>query len=539
MINQDIFLFMLVFQSFLLKTYFLMKIFRFLMAVAIFSSCLFFIGCDIDEIEGRPFLNADKTAYDLKADAGRDSLLITSNTSWTVSGLPDWLTIDPMMGQGNTKVYLYYSGNITDVPKTAILSFNSVGGTARPLAITINQSSDIVIHNSFIKAAGGTIITILGSGFSNIAAENSVKFNGVAAPVQSATNSKLMVTVPMKVGSGKIEVSVNAKPATRTIEFIYDWMGIVTTLAGSTPGHADGTGSVAKFGGPAGLDMDAAGNLYVADYGNNKVRKITPAGVVTTLPGRIPNWNNQNGPNTDFNLPSDVAVDDVGNVFVAEYNSHIISKITPTGEVSVLAGGIRGFADGTTTAAQFDSPSGIAADASGNVYVTDAANHKVRKITPAGVVTTLAGNSKGYKDDTGSAAQFNSPFSVAKDAFGNLFITDSYNRRIRKVTPAGIVTTFAGNGIWGMADGLGLAAQFENPTEIAVNAAGNIYLSDAGTKVRWITPAGKVTTVAGYVDSITHEPIEFRKVLGIAVDGTGHVYVSDYYNAKIYKIVIQ
>ena len=216
------------------------------------------------------------------------------------------------------------------------------------------------------------------------------------------------------------------------------------------------------------MAVDAAGNVYVADTGNDTIRKITPAGVVTTLAGTAGQAGSADGTGTAarFNEPDGVAVDAAGNVYVADTNNDTIRKITPAGVVTTLAGtaGQAGSADGTGAAAQFNAPEGVAVDGAGNVYVADTGNDTIRKITPAGVVTTLAGTAGqvGSADGTGSAARFNDPDGVAVDGAGNVYVADTINDTIREITPAGVVTTLAGSpGQYGSADGTGAAAQFD------------------------------------------------------------------------------
>ena len=218
------------------------------------------------------------------------------------------------------------------------------------------------------------------------------------------------------------------------------------------------------------MAVDGSGNVYVADTDNNTIRKITPAGVVTTLAGTagVPGSADGTGSAAQFNYPGGVAVDGSGNVYVADIDNNTIRKITPAGVVTTLAGtaGVHGSADGTGSAAQFYDPHGVAVDGSGNVYVADTDNNTIRKITPAGVVTTLAGTAGVYgsADGTGSAAQFNYPAGVAVDGSGNVYVADTYNDTIRQITPAGVVTTLAGTaGMPGSADGTGSAARFYYP----------------------------------------------------------------------------
>jgi sugar lactone lactonase YvrE len=259
-------------------------------------------------------------------------------------------------------------------------------------------------------------------------------------------------------------------------------------LAGSgSSGSADGAENEASFYEPSAVAVDSNGNVYVADGENYKIRKITPAGVVTTLAGSgVSDSDDGTGTAASFLYPQEVAVDSSGNVYVAD--SGKIRKITPAGVVTTLAGsGVSGSEDGTGTAASFNRPAGVAVDSSGNVYVADFSNNKVRKITPAGVVTTLAGSGRQGSRD-GTAASFKWPNGVALDSSGDLYVADYGNRKIRKITPAGVVTTLAGSGVEGSEDGTGTAASFAYADGVAVDRSGNVYVADRGNNlIRKIT----------------------------------------------------
>ena len=276
-----------------------------------------------------------------------------------------------------------------------------------------------------------------------------------------------------------------------------------TTFAGLGPGYVDGTGSAARFDHPFGVAVDSAGNVYVG--GGYTVRKISPAGSVSTLAGSDGFGGSADGTGSAarFNGAFGVAVDGAGNVYVSDVGNCTIRKITPAGVVSTLAGspGVVGHGDGTGSAAQFASPTGVAVDSAGNVYVGDHDNGTVRKITPAGVVSTLAGSPGAFNhtDGTGSAARFDRPAGVAVDSAGNVYVADTFNHTIRKITPAGVVSTLAGSAyVSGSADGTGSAARFNFPQGVAVDSAGDVYVADTGNHtMRKITSAGAVTTLAG------------------------------------------
>ena len=327
--------------------------------------------------------------------------------------------------------------------------------------------------------------------------------------------------------------------------------GVASTLAGSGSfGSANGIGAVASFNFPTGIAVDASGNVYVADSFNNKIRKITSAGIVSTLAGSITNASgNLDGTGTaaSFNSPKGVAVDASGNVYVADSFNHKIRKITPAGFVSTFAGsGSNGSADGTGILATFSSPTGLAIDASGNVYVADKGNDEIRKITPLGVVTTLAGAAgfqpfPGSADGIGIAARFNYPFGVAVDASGNVYVADTDNHKIRKITATGVVSTFAGSGVSSLIiDGAGVVAKFNNPTGVAVDASGNLFVADSDHNViRKITTTGMVSTFAGSGAQGSADGtglISLNAPSGVAIDALGNMFVANTDNYKIRKI---
>ena len=296
--------------------------------------------------------------------------------------------------------------------------------------------------------------------------------------------------------------------------------GAVTTLAGSagTSGTNDGSGSAARFGGPIGLAVDSAGNLFVEDY--NMIRQVTPAGVVTTLAGR----------EAQFEVPWGVAVDSAGNVFVADHLDNTIRKVTSAGVVTTLAGlrSVSGTNDGTGSEARFNAAAGVAVDSAGNVFVVDTGNNTIRKVTSAGVVTTLAGSggASGTNDGAGSAARFMYPYGVAVDSADDVFVADTINNTIRKVTSAGVVTTIGGEaGLIGAADGISSAAKFWFPGAIAVDSAGNLYVADSrnnriskGTPtyapIIVLQPQGQIyragMTVAFLVSAIGLDPMSYQ-----------------------------
>ena len=327
----------------------------------------------------------------------------------------------------------------------------------------------------------------------------------------------------------------------------------VSTLAGQTSsGYIDAVGVAAKFDYPHGCTVDSAGNVYVADLDNNVIRKINPTtGAVTTIAGSGSGTDsdNANALLAGFNGPHFLAVDSNQNIYVTDTYGDTIRVITAGGAVSTLAGsGSQGSSNNSNgLLATFHYPYGIAVDGSGNVYVTDANNNLLREISPTGSVSTLAGSgSQSTVDGTGTSASFDHPTGLRLDNTGNyLYVSDTYSGMIRKVTiSSGAVTTLAGGGYGQATNGIGNAAKFDEGQGLATDKNGNIYYADrSDEEIRMITPAGVVTTVAGNDNGGDRNGpgylATFSNPMGVAVDSNGVIYVSDSGNNLIRNIVYQ
>ena len=323
--------------------------------------------------------------------------------------------------------------------------------------------------------------------------------------------------------------------------------GAVSTLAGAATlsGSVDATGAVARFANPTAVTVDGAGTVYVVDTGNDTIRKMTAAGAVTTLAGAAPRPGSTDatGASARFYYPAGVAVDPAGTLYVADNSNSTIRKITAGGVTTTLAGsaGMPGITDGTGAAARFFLPYGLALDGAGSIYVADTGNDTVRKLSAAGMVTTLAGmRAMGSVDGTGSAARFNSPYGLAVDVAGNVYVADTNNQTVRKITASGEVTTLAGKpGMSGITDGTGASARFRGPYAVVVDAAGTLYVADAGNHaIRTVSSAGVVTTLAGLPGTSgsadgTGTTARFYNPSALAMGGAGNLYVTDTTNHAI------
>lgn len=323
--------------------------------------------------------------------------------------------------------------------------------------------------------------------------------------------------------------------------------GEVTTLAGSSGGYLDGAAASAKFTGPCAVAVGADGAVYVSDWANGTLRRIA-AGQVTTLAGTFFQYGATGGDlaSATFREVDALVVDAAGNILLSDAYNYAIRRITGS-TVSTFAGGTYGTADGTGAAAGFRHlyNANLAFDATGNLLVGDAGAHSVRRITPAGAVTTLAGlgGSAGAVDGAGAAARFRSPHGTAVDAAGNIYVADTDNHAIRRITPAGLVTTLAGQlGTAGEVDGTGGAARLNGPVGIVRNAAGDFYVSDwYGHTLRKVTPAGVVTTVAGSGGTSgnadgTGAAAGFKNPWSLALDAADNLYVADFGNDLVRKV---
>ena len=432
-------------------------------------------------------------------------------------------------------------------------SVSSVTSNAATLTVNAPPAISTQPTSQTVNLGASAAFTVVATGTAPL----SYQWQKGGVNLSGATNATLTLTNAQATDVGSYVVvvtnaagSVNSSMVTLTVNgATVPGVYAFTTLAGlaGSYGSADGTGTAARFGySVIGIAADAAGNLYAADYSNSTIRKITQSGIVTTLAGSAGNsaYVDGTGASARFSSPFGIVVDSQGNLFVTDPPNRI-RKVTPSGVVTTFAGpGPGNYTDGVGAAASFGGVGGIAIDYADNLYVCDTAYNTIRKITPAGVVSTFAGPgaaaTTGSTDGPAAAARFNIPRGICADSLGNVYVTDAYNQTIRKITPAGIVTTLAGlPGVSGSVDGTGMAARFYLPLSITSDAGGNLIVADTYNQtLRSVSPAGVVTTIGGLAGDLGNadgvgSKARFRYPFGIAAAPDGSLIIADTYNYTI------
>ncbi len=389
----------------------------------------------------------------------------------------------------------------------------------------------IATLNSISPESGkkGTVVTINGTNFGTNQNTVSVFFNDKPAFIQSVIDTEITATVPQGALTGFIKIIVDNIELTGP-EFTYVFTVNVSTLAGGTKGFEDGVGKAARFYSPGGITIDSFGNIFVTDSGNKRIRKITPEGTVSTIAGNgLQGANDGEGINATFYGSETLAIDKFNNIYMTTPVVGSIRKISvSTGEVFTVISGL-------------ENPRGIVVDDSENIYVGD--SHKLLKIDPNGTISTLAGgDDAGFTNGIGTNAKFEGLTSLTIDAFGIIYATDRLNYRIRRITPNGEASTVAGS-TKGFADGTAINALFTRPSGITVDPKGNLFVADPDTgRIRKITPDGQVSTLAGsfsydgpIIDGDATVAL-FNFPVSTAINADGDLYIADTFGHAIRKI---
>ncbi len=514
-----------------------------------FSLFFFFSACKKDYPATTPVDPVISSIVPLQDTAGAQIVINGTGFSATAAGdIVKFGEVKATVVTGSpTKIVVIVPAGAQTAPIS--VSVNGITGSS-PGSFTVTLGPASVTGFSNPVTGVGYSLAIYGKNFSDDNTKNIVTFNGVTSSLLVGTTTQINAIVPLTATSGEIVVAVNGKTVSSTTGITIKTAS-VTSVAGGAPGHSsNGTGTGAGFNGPTGIVCDGNGNCYVADEVNNLIRKVTTDGVVTTFAGTGEIGSADGAAATaSFAQPSGLAFDSHGNLFVSCHMHHNIRKITPDGTVSTFAGdpgGGKGYTDANGTDARFNLPMGIVIDRNDNMYVADAVNNLIRKITPNGVVSTFAGSgAAGSHDSTSLMASFNQPSSLGIDGNDNLYVLEPGNRKIRRINTDGLVTTFAGTGVSGWKDDSAKSATFFIPIGITADASGNVYVADEGNQdIRMITTDGIVLTLAGNI--LVHDSIDgiggsvgFSFPYGITVSPDGVIYITDSYSGIIRKMVVK
>lgn len=398
-----------------------------------------------------------------------------------------------------------------------------------------------------LSGTSGTEVTISGSLFGETPGENAVTFNGHIAEVINATSNKLEVVVPKGARSGPVEVTVNGESATGPV-FNYNLTVEVSTYAGSGKrGYIDGEADAARFEYPVGLELATNGDLVVVDYKNHSIRIVSDDGYVSTLAGNgSEGLADGVGSAAHFFRPIDVVSMANGTLFVSDFGNHRIRHITPSGRVTTFAGSTPGYNDGAPYLARFRFPAGITMAQNDTLFVSDSENNLIRWIAPDGEVGTYVGSGIfGFVDGYANDVQFRWPFGLDSDGKQRLFVADHTNHSIRLVSDEKFVSTFSGDGEAGYLEGDKSEVRFNAPYDVALDKNRYVYVADYyNNRIRMISPNGQVKTLAGngaegFVDG-DGTAARFNGPIGLAVNDEGSVlFVTDHHNHAIRKITIE
>jgi len=414
--------------------------------------------------------------------------------------------------------------------------------------VMMNTPSLFIDSISPNSAPAQTEITINGSGFGLDPSIASVFFNDVEAVITSITDNQLIAIVPLRSFSGSVRIRIGDNEITGpAFNYLISDINVTTVASGNgLAGYMDGSSSSnVLFNAPRGIVITPEGDILIADGVNHAIRRITPDGTVSTFAGNGDSgFQDGLGTNARFSFPSDLAIDNEGNIFVADTFNHAIRRITPAGEVSTVAGGTSGYEDGTVAVARFNVPRGLFISSNGNIIVADALNAAIRSITPEGDVTTIAGNGvAGFENGDANEARFSFPANVIEDNNNNILVADAGNHAIRLIKPTGTVSTLFGNGTAGFEDGSIAEARFNFPSSIAIDVEGSLVIADTDNNaIRKINrEEGIVTTIAGNGDSnYVDGPISnarFDKPRGIAIENGTNILIADEENHAIRSII--
>lgn len=465
----------------------------------------------------------------------------STNTVTVNYGVPTDVVAAPSTG--------YHFVNWTQTGGTGSVSFGNASSASTTVTLT---GGDATIQANFAADQYSLTLTVNNSAYGGITTPSTspvtVDYGGATSITASPSPGYLFQNWTVASGSGvtfgnALSASTTVTLTSGNVTIQANFAGpIIETVAGDGTAGFSGDGAsatAAELNYPFGIAFDSSGVLYIADKGNSRIRKVDSSGVITSMA-------------TVVNTPFDVAVDSSGNVYVAEPFTNTVVKLASSGSVSTFAGtGTAGYSGdgGAATSAMLNSPNGVAVDSSGNVYIADTSNNCIRMVDGSGKITTVAGNAtagSGFSGDGGQAtkAQLYYPADIATDSSGNLYIADTDNNRVRKVDTSGIITTVAGGGTSGLGDGgAATSAQLYTPEAIAVSSSGILYIADANNhRIRKVDTSGIISTVVGTGtagfsgDGSIATAAELHDPQGVALDPSGNLFIADSWNHRIREV---
>jgi len=425
-----------------------------------------------------------------------------------------------------------------------IIAFNGVQKKATDAAVKLGLKESEKIIEAFFVTSGTYPVSKSAAGIKDT---NLViyQYNALSSTDYCITATAKDSVFYIKKSAGAIATAGACTDANHTLTGLPNPTNNanVSTLTGLNPGYTDGDATVAQLRNPRGLALSASGDIYVADTGNHRIRKVTTAGVVSTVAGSgTAGYTDGVALSAQFSFPSSVAYDDTtGTLYVGDQRT--VRKISSSGTVTTIAGSgaASGTADGAGTIARFNDVRGLGVTSTGVLYVSDSSNNRIRKIAADGTVSTFAGSFGDFVNGTGTAARFNAPTGIKLDSNENIYVADTGNNAIRKITPTAVVTTVAGSGAAGSANGTGTAAEFNAPTDITVFADNSVYVvENEGQKIRKITSTAVVTTFAGSTYGSVNgigTAAKFTYPYGIVSNSAGNIFISDYGMSLIRKML--
>ena len=421
-----------------------------------------------------------------------------------------------------------------------IFLFNTACKKTQALTANINIKIDSIFPS---RGNYRTTVIIYGNDFDKLPSNYFISINDLRCNIVTKTNTALTIALPARAGSGKFQIHFNNETKSST-DFIFEKIYLVSTIAGDgNIGLKDGQGTNARFFYPVSIIKDSKGDYLITDYFNHVIRKMDKNYNVTTYAGTgISGYLDGDKTSAKFSYPSGTVIDKNDNLYIADTYNHKIRKISTNGLVSTIAGSTAGYLDGNANIAKFNQPKGIVMDAFGNIFIVDYNNDRIRKLSPNGIVETYAGSSKGFTDGIGVAAKFNFPATIACDLNNVLYVADASNNRIRKIDNNRNVTTLAGDGTVGLKDGLLSTCKLNEPKGVYLDNHQNVWIGDFSNHVVRYIDGDSISTIIGSTQGFLdgeNKNVKFNFPGGMLFENDSTILMCDVHNQRIRKIIIR